>query len=471
MYARRLNLLSVTAWTFLLVPIIVVSTVDACPRSHGHYKGGHTTGNCNGRRVGPVTWLVRSSHPLVHRGERHRTFVEVHLRGNRVKNVRRRPLNVALVLDRSGSMRGAKMADAREAALRMVRQLEPGDVVSVVSYSDNVRVDWPAKVFSLRDEKRLLNVIRRLRAGGSTFLEGGMRAGAQQAARFMDDRRVTRVLLMSDGNANVGVRSGRALGNIARRIARDGMSTATIGLGLDYNEDTMTAIADGGAGSYYYVRRSRDLAGTIKDELRSMMATAARRIVVRLRTRPGVRVRQVHGYDAERGQRGISIPVPDLPEHGERSILVELDVRSSQARRYDRRPIIDVQLSFADIKGRRWSTASRIDVHATDDRRQAEQERDWAVLKRWEEHRIARAMADSARLVAEGRGREAKERIQRAVRDAEKVQRFAKDEKLDGVLKAARRRAAAAPAASTADRSAREHYKKSIKAQAYSLSH
>ena len=466
-HRRPLNLTAVTVFAALLVPLITVSVADAC-QHHARYRPGpgYTSGTCDGQRVGPLTWVVRTSHPLVHTGRRHPSHMEVFLRGHEVKQVRRRPLNVSLVLDRSGSMRGRKMADAKEAARRMVRLLEPGDVVSVISYSDDVRVDWPARRFVVRDEARLLRVIDRLRAGGSTFLEGGMRAGAEQVEKYLDDRRVSRVVLVSDGNANVGVRSGRALENIARRIASAGIATTTVGLGLDYNEDTMTAIADGGSGNYYYVRESEALGSTFRDELRAMMATAARRIMVRIRPRKGVRVIAVHGYEAERDGDDLLVPLPDLGERAERSLLVELSV---PAHVHGSSRLADVQLQFSDLHGRRYAAASEVDYVVTDDRDAVQKARDYTVLKRVEEMRIARALKDSAQLVEQGRGKEAQERIQMAVDEAEKVQSKAKDKRLGSYLKQARRRAQAAPAAAKADRGARENYKKRSKAAAFGM--
>ena len=465
---RRLNLTVATAFASLIVPLITVSVADAGPRAtqyRGH-GGGYTTGNCDGQRVGPLTWVVRTSHPLVPAGRRHVSHMEVLLRGHRLDRVRRRPLNVALVLDRSGSMRGRKMADAKEAARRMVRLLEPGDIVSLVSYSDTVSVDWPARRFTGRDEARLLRVIDRLRAGGSTFLEGGMRAGAEQVERYLDDRRVSRVVLVSDGNANVGVRSGRALENISRRIAANGIATTTVGLGLDYNEDTMTAIADGGSGNYYYVRESEALGGTFRDELRAMMATAARRLFVRIRPRLGTRVVAVHGFDAERDGDAVIVPLPDLGETGERSLLLEL---STPAHMHGAQRLADVELSFMDLNGRRYSASSRTAYEVVKNRRAVQKARDVAVLKRVEEMRIATALKDSAKLVEQGRGAEAQRRIQMAVDRAEKVQSRAKDKRLGSYLRAAKRRAKAAPAAARADRAARESYKKGMKAEAFGM--
>lgn len=464
---RPLHLTAATAFAALLIPILTASAAQAC-QQHASYRTakGKTVGDCKGQRVGPLSWTVRSSHPLVRRGSRQNSHMEVFLRGHDVKQVQRRPLNISLVLDRSGSMRGRKMADAKDAARRMVRLLAPGDVLSIVSYSDDVRVDWPAKRFRARDEGRILRVITGLRAGGSTFLEGGMRRGAQQVERYLDDRRASRVVLVSDGNANVGVQSGRALENIARRFGSDGISVTTVGLGLDYNEDTMTAIADGGSGNYYYVRESEELQTTFRTELRAMMATAARRIVVRIRLRDGVRLRGVEGFDAERDGDSYVVSLPDLGEKAERSLLIELSVPSHL---HGERDLAEVELRFRDMEGATFAAWSSLGYRVTADGDEAERARDWTVLKRVEELRIAKALKDSAKLVQEGKGAEAQQRINTAVQRAERVQKNVNDKRLSGYLRKAKSRAAAAPAAARADRSAREAYNKSNKAEAFGM--
>lgn len=464
---RPLRLVPVIAFAALVVPLLAASLVDACPRSHGRYSGGQPAANCGGQRIGPVTFSVRTSHPLVTRDQRSRTHLEVKLRAHAVQNVRRRPLNVALVLDRSGSMRGDKMRDAKEAARKLVRLLAPGDVLSVVSYSDDVRVDWPAKRFVRHDQRRILRVIDAMQATGSTFLEGGMREGAKQIERHMDGQMVSRVILVSDGNANIGVRNGAALGHIARRQLHGGIATTTVGLGLDYNEDTMTAIADGGAGSYYYVRESTDLGSTFRDEMRRMMATAARRLLVRIHPGDGVLIRQVHGYDAEPdGHGGVVVPLADLSEHGELSVLLELDVPGGAS---GQQRLAKVDVSFDDADGRGWLAGSDVSVESIDDRQRVDEARDWTVLKRVQEHRLAVAMKDSAELVSRGRAAEAQRRLDTAMDGAREVQAKVKDKKLGGYLKQAQQRHQAAPAAAAADRSTREHYKKSSKAQAFGM--
>ena len=193
-----------------LVATLVVafaSVVWACPPGRGTYRGGHAEPDCHGQRLGAVRWDVRSSHPAVAYDRGSRVLVEVRLRADKIRAAARRPVAVALVLDRSGSMRGRKWQDAVDAARAAVRRLERGDVLTIVSYATDVRVDWEARRYEPRDQDEILRIIDRMEPGGSTYLEGGLRRAAEQIGRYADGERPTRIVLVSDGNANVGVQS------------------------------------------------------------------------------------------------------------------------------------------------------------------------------------------------------------------------------------------------------------------------
>lgn len=451
-----------------LVATLVVafaSVVWACPPGRGTYRGGHAEPDCHGQRLGAVRWDVRSSHPAVAYDRGSRVLVEVRLRADKIRAAARRPVAVALVLDRSGSMRGRKWQDAVDAARAAVRRLERGDVLTIVSYATDVRVDWEARRYEPRDQDEILRIIDRMEPGGSTYLEGGLRRAAEQIGRYADGERPTRIVLVSDGNANVGVQSPQGLQQIARNVGQQGVIVSTVGLGLDYNEDLMTALADGGSGSYYYVRDSDRLAETFRTELDRMMASAARRIAVRIQPAQGVHVLRVLGYPHESvGDGGIEVPLGELSSEGERSLLVELDVRCDAR---GRRRLATVELELYDVSGERLLGIADVDVDATDDMRRVESERDMEVVGRHEEHRLADEMRESAEMVSRGEGGAAQQRLRAAAQRAREVARKGGSKALAKAADEAESRAEAAPSAAAGPSDAREDYKKSMKAKAY----
>jgi Ca-activated chloride channel family protein len=135
--------------------------------------------------------------------------VKIDLAAAAHKRHRCMPLNLAVVLDRSGSMTGAKIEKARQAAIQLVERLSPGDIFALVSYSDSVEVVAPAQ--EVEDKEGLERRIYRIQPGGSTALNAGVQAGADQLREHLSAKRINRVILLSDGLANVGPSSPAAL--------------------------------------------------------------------------------------------------------------------------------------------------------------------------------------------------------------------------------------------------------------------
>jgi Ca-activated chloride channel family protein len=237
----------------------------------------------------------------------------------------RPPVNLALVIDRSGSMSGDKIAKAREAALEAVRRLGPDDLVALIAYDSHVQTLVPAQ--RVGDGRRLEHAIRGLEAGGNTALHGGVTRGAAEVRRHMEDRRfVNRVILLSDGLANVGPSTPEELGRLGAMLLREGISVTTIGLGLGFNEDLMTRLAQRSDGNTYFVEHSRDLPGIFAAELGDVLNVVARRVIIEIEFPAGVR--PIHFVGREgiiRGQRA-ELTLNQLYGGQEKFALVEVEV-------------------------------------------------------------------------------------------------------------------------------------------------
>lgn len=235
----------------------------------------------------------------------------------------RPPVNVALVLDRSGSMKGARIASAKAAANAALERLSARDLVSVVAYNHEVDVLQPS---APRGDGHALNgKIEKLTAEGRTALHAGVASGATQVERNLDEMRVNRVILLSDGMANVGPSSPRELGELGRKLGAKGISVSTIGLGLDYNEDLMQRLAAASDGNHAFVEDPEDLSTIFASEFGDALSITAKDIEIMIECRIGFKPVRVLGREAQIEGNRIRLKLNQLQGANERYFIVELE--------------------------------------------------------------------------------------------------------------------------------------------------
>lgn len=208
----------------------------------------------------------------------------------RTESQAQRPLlNLGIVLDRSGSMaEGKKMEFAREAAAFAVEQLLPIDRISVIAFGGSV--DTIVRSVEAEDKPAILQQIGQVRPCGSTALHAGWSEGAEQVRAHQRPERLNRVLLLSDGLANAGLVDPKAIAADVRGMHQRGVGTTTLGVGDDFNEDLLEAMAKAGDGNYYYIENAVQLADIFQTELRGLLATLGSDVRLRLETRNGVEI-------------------------------------------------------------------------------------------------------------------------------------------------------------------------------------
>src|SRR5262249_16000833 len=154
--------------------------------------------------------------------------------------------NISLVLDKSGSMSGGKLYAAREAAALLVERMRPRDVASVVAFDSEVTVVSPPMS---SQHAQVASAIRGIRSGDTTNLAGGWKLGYELASASLSQSNVNRIVLLTDGKANVGVRDPVHLAEMCAVARRSGVRTTTIGFGADYDERLLRRMAEGGGGT------------------------------------------------------------------------------------------------------------------------------------------------------------------------------------------------------------------------------
>ena len=256
-------------------------------------------------------------------------FLRVALTGFELdSDIERAPLNVALVLDQSSSMRGDKIERAKEAAIMAVSKLSADDVVSIVTYDSTVRVLVPAT--KATDKSELYDAIQSIRANGSTALFAGTSKGANEVGQYLSRERVNRVVLLSDGMANIGPDSPKELGELGKALAKKGMSVSTIGLGLGYNEDLMTQLANFSDGNHDFVKNSADLARVFDREFGDAMSVVAQDVTIEIICEDGVTPLRIIGRDGTIIGNRVTTRVNQLYSAQENYVILEVRVPASK---------------------------------------------------------------------------------------------------------------------------------------------
>jgi Ca-activated chloride channel family protein len=262
-------------------------------------------------------------------GEKSTAYLKVSLYGTRDFANTRQPINVALVIDRSGSMQGQKIVDAKQAALMAIDQLQPEDIVSLVAYESNVHVLIPAT--KLSDKQAFRNAIHAIEADGSTALYGGVETGLQELKKFAEAGKLSRLILLSDGLANVGPSTTPELVNLGVRCAKQGVTVSTIGLGLDYNEDLMTSLASSSDGNHYFAKNSDELPEIYEKELKTAMSATATDIDIVVSCADGVRPVRVLNREAVISGNLVRMQLSNIWSSQEKYAVIEVELPAKDA--------------------------------------------------------------------------------------------------------------------------------------------
>lgn len=200
----------------------------------------------------------------------------------------RAPIAVSLVIDVSGSMAGEKIANARTAAQSFVETLRDGDILSVYAFSDDVYEIAPPTVIGGAARSLIMQRLAGLRDLGSTNLYGGLATGLDRLRSAPPTHAIRRVVLLSDGHANVGPSDPVSIGNLASSGTEWRAQVTAIGLGLDYDEVTLGQLAIRSSGRLYHLASPSQMATILRDEFGTLAATVATDVTIEVVPAPGV---------------------------------------------------------------------------------------------------------------------------------------------------------------------------------------
>ncbi len=320
----------------------------------------------------------------------------------------RPPLSVAVVIDRSGSMSGEPMQNAKEAASRLIGQLDAGDAFTVITYSTGDEVVMPMSRATDGNKSAARAAISRIYDDGGTCISCGLIRGANELAQTPLSEGVRRIVLISDGQANAGIYDRGELAQLAANTAATGVSISAVGVGLDFDEVTMQRIAEVGRGNYHFVEDTANLSALFQRELGQLADTVATDARLVIEQPVGVRIEEAYGYPMSREGTAIVIPIADLRAGETRKVVLRVTIAQSELGAFD---VSTVRLGWRRVTdGRQRSAVTGVRAEVVDDARAVADSTVPAASQATEEALSARAL-EEATVIYETQGYEAAKQV------------------------------------------------------------
>ena len=260
-----------------------------------------------------TTFSVRQDRRLIRPTAHSKRFLLARIVAPRATAERARPpVNLAIVLDRSGSMSGEKLRVAKTAVEEAIARLQPEDRFSVVVYDDVVEAVIESTPASGEARRGAIERLRAVEARGSTNLGEGWLRGCEQVASHLVERGVNRCLLLTDGLANVGTTDPGELAVHATELRARGVSTSTFGVGNDFDERLLQELADAGGGHFYYIADAPQIRDAITSEVGETLEVVARDVRIDITARDDIRIEPISPYKASVGGNRTTVSLGDL---------------------------------------------------------------------------------------------------------------------------------------------------------------
>lgn len=273
-------------------------------------------------------------------------YLYVELQGKKIVTQQKKPpLNISLVIDRSGSMEGDKLNYAKKAVDFVIDNISEDDTLSIVQYDDVVEVvSESAKV---QNKALLHQKVKQITSRNSTNLSGGMLEGYNQVSKTQKSNFVNRVLLLSDGLANVGVTDPTTLRQmVQKKFREEGIALSTFGVGADFDEKLMTTLSEYGGANYYFIDKPDKIPQIFAKELEGLLAVIAQNTQLHI-TFPTelFTCQKVYGYPFIVQNNTISVNFNDVFSGEKKAILAKFEVKKPIEQDFH----MAVNLSYNDV--------------------------------------------------------------------------------------------------------------------------
>ena len=277
-----------------------------------------------------ITLDARLAQPVMKEGAPSKNYLKVALKGCEPEPAQNRPpVNVAFVIDKSGSMSGPRIAQARAATILAISRLNPDDIASVVVFDHRVDLLIPAQ--HVRDRGLFTDMVERIGTGGTTAIYDGVLRGGDEALKSRNLGRLNRVVLLSDGQANVGPSRVDDFSRLGASLLAQGVSVSTIGLGLGYNEDLLLELARTSDGNHAFAREPSDLIQIFNREFNDVLSSCAQTVSIDIDLLPGVRAVKAVSRDGNIDGGKAQFRMNQVYAATEHYVLLEVEIDAGKA--------------------------------------------------------------------------------------------------------------------------------------------
>jgi Ca-activated chloride channel family protein len=292
----------------------------------------------------PIQFNHAWNKPYVSTYGLEKAYLLLEMKGNADVKENRAPINLSLVLDRSGSMHGSPIQYSKQACQFVVGQMSSDDLLSMVAFDNQITTVFePEKVIYKDLMKAKINTIE---PEGTTNLSGGLLKGAQYVLSHKKSGIVQRVILLSDGHANEGITNKEQLAKIAQEYKTSGVGITTMGVGEGFDEELMETIADNGGGNFYYIDQPDQIPQIFAKELEGLLKVVAQNVQLKLSPSPFVQITNIYGYnDAEEDGKKL-LSLGDIYSGESKSILIEVTLASQPE---GEQHVFEVEWNYVDV--------------------------------------------------------------------------------------------------------------------------
>ena len=325
-----------------------------------------------------------------------------------------KPLNLSLVIDKSGSMGDSdKMSRVKDALMALVAQLRETDVLSIVVFDDNARVLVAATRLTRKDLVR--RAISEIVPGGSTNISDGLRLGYEEAKKSFRKDATNRVVLLTDGIANRGETEPDAIARGSLKYNDEGIDLSTIGVGRDLNQDLLRTLAKSGRGLFHFVADAQDIGKVFASEVQSLLSPTAVDPNLRIEFGPGLKLEQVYGYDPEVSDNHVGIRLDNMNSGMTEVVLMRFRASAETGSKI----AVRVKLTYYDLGRKKTVTKVEEATLTVTGSRGSDTFEDSSVAKNATIAQLAQSIKDMAESVEAGHNQEAERLISAAVSSAQ----------------------------------------------------